>query len=155
MRRADMGAAVCRHPRVRGFTLVEVLVVMAIVALLATFAWPSFQAQWLRSRRADAQLALMQLQHLQARWRADHPGYASATELGAPASSPQGHYRLAVQEPSAVGYLLLAEAQAGQRADTACAVLALRLEQAHTAMVSRTAAGAENTDAANRRCWGR
>ena len=147
MRRADM--------RARGFTLVEVLVVLLIIAVLALFAWPAFHTHWLRTRRADGHLALMQLQQHQARWRNDHPGYATATELGAPATSPQGHYRLSVHEPDADGYLLRAEALGGQQADTGCAVLLLRLEQAHTSMRSRTGAGAENPESANRRCWNR
>lgn len=140
---------------VRGFTLVEVLAVLLIVAVLSLLAWPAFHQHWLRARRADGQLALMQLQQHQARWRTDHPGYGTAAELGAPATSPQGHYRLTVHEPDAAGYLLQAEAQGGQRADSGCAVLQLRLEQAHTSTLSRTAAGADNPEPANRRCWSR
>lgn len=137
----------------RGFTLVEVLVVLLIVAVLSLLAVPAFHHHWLRARRADGQLALLQLQQHQARWRTDHPRYATAAELGAPAVSPHGHYRLTVDEPDAAGYLLQAEAQGAQRADSGCAVLLLRLEQAHTATRSRTAAGAENPEPANRRCW--
>jgi len=140
---------------VRGFTLVEVLVVLLIVAVLSLLAWPAFHGHWLRVRRADGQLALMQLQQHQARWRTDHPAYATATELGAPATSPQGHYRLTVLDPGATGYLLQAEAQGGQRADSGCAVLLLQLEQVHTSARSRTAFGAENPEPANRRCWSR
>jgi len=131
------------------------MVVLLIVAVLTLFAWPAFHTHWLRSRRADAQLALMQLQQHQARWRTDHPGYATAAELGVPAASPLGHYRLTVHTPGAAGYLLQAEAVGGQRADTGCAVLLLRLEQAHTSTLSRTAAGVENPEPANRRCWSR
>ena len=147
MRRADV--------RARGFTLVEVLVVLVIVAVLALFAWPAFHTHWLRARRVDGHLALMQLQQHQARWRSDHPGYATAAELGTPATSPEGHYRLSVHDPDGTGYLLRAEAQGSQRADTGCAVLVLRLEQAHTSLQSHTAAGAENQEPANRRCWSR
>ena len=147
MPRADLTA--------RGFTLVEVLVVLLIVAVLSLFAWPALHGHWLRARRADGQLALMQLQQHQARWRTDHPGYGTAADLGAPAVSPQGHYRLTVLEPGAAGYLLQAEAQGAQRADSGCAVLQLRLEQAHTSTRSRTASGAENPEPANRRCWSR
>lgn len=137
-----------------GFTLIEAVVVLLIVAVLATFAWPAWGAYRLRSHRVDAHLALMQLQQHQARWRTEHPAYATADELVAPSESAHGHYRLTVPSVEASGYLLRAEAQGPQRADTACTVLAIRLERAHSTRLSYTAAGVENTSAANDRCWG-
>ena len=47
-----------RGPSAAGFTLVELCVVLTIAALLATVAWPSWQSQLQRSRRADAVAAL-------------------------------------------------------------------------------------------------
>ncbi len=44
----------------RGFTLVELLIAVAIVAILAAIAYPSYRNQIERSRRADAQTVLMQ-----------------------------------------------------------------------------------------------
>lgn len=51
---------------VRGFTLIEVMIVVAVVAVLAAIAYPSYDEQVRRSRRADAQTALLELsQHME------------------------------------------------------------------------------------------
>ena len=46
--------------RQRGFTLIEVMVTVAIVAILASIAYPSYVEQISRSRRADAQAAMLE-----------------------------------------------------------------------------------------------
>ncbi|NYZ66145.1 prepilin-type N-terminal cleavage/methylation domain-containing protein [Endozoicomonas sp. SM1973] len=44
-----------------GFSLIELLIVIAIVGILAAVGYPSYQEYVMRSRRADAQSALMQM----------------------------------------------------------------------------------------------
>ena len=44
--------------RQRGFTLIELMIVVAIVAIIASIAYPSYQAQVLKTRRADAHASL-------------------------------------------------------------------------------------------------
>ena len=43
-----------------GFTLIELMVVVAIVAILAAIAYPSYRSQIEKTRRADAKAVLMQ-----------------------------------------------------------------------------------------------
>ena len=44
----------------KGFTLIEVMIVVAIIAILAAVAYPSYEGQVRKSRRADAQAVLME-----------------------------------------------------------------------------------------------
>jgi type IV pilus assembly protein PilE len=48
------------HRAPRGFTLVELMIVVAIVAILAALAYPSYRESVARSRRADAKAVLLE-----------------------------------------------------------------------------------------------
>ena len=49
-----------QHRRACGFTLIEVMIVVAIIAILAAVAYPAYTEQVARSRRADAKGALLE-----------------------------------------------------------------------------------------------
>ena len=64
--------------KVRGFTLVEALVVLAIVAILASIAVPSYTESVNRARRSDAKAFLMQLASDQESFYAQNFSYANS-----------------------------------------------------------------------------
>jgi type IV pilus assembly protein PilE len=81
-----------------GFTLIELMIVVAIVGVIALFAFPQYERYGDRARRTDAQSALLSLaQHMERRftennWYCDSGSTTPATcganatgDLGAPA----------------------------------------------------------------------
>ena len=58
-----------------GFTLIEVIVVVAIVGILAAVAWPAYQAQSMKNRRSEAIDDLGRIQVFMRRCYADNGGY--------------------------------------------------------------------------------
>lgn len=54
--------------KVKGFTLIEIMIVVAIVAILAAVAFPSYQEYVKKSRRADCKAALADAVAKQERW---------------------------------------------------------------------------------------
>jgi type IV pilus assembly protein PilE len=63
--------------RARGFTLVEVMIVMAIVAILVAIAYPGYTNYVVRSHRAAAQQELLSLAALQEKIYLNSSAYAS------------------------------------------------------------------------------
>jgi type IV pilus assembly protein PilE len=136
-----------------GFTLIELMLAIAIVAILAAIAYPAFQGPLFKARRSDGLVALMQLQVAQERWHSNHGRYATLTELGAAATSPSRHYQIAVEAASALGFEAVATATGLQARDRVCKVMLLSVSNGHTQYASGADAGVGNGAADNRRCW--
>ncbi len=133
------------YRRDRGFTLIEMMIVVVVVAVLAAIALPSFQGQIRKSRRAEAVSALSQIQQAQERFRANCPCYAhsitNATSTTCPATCPGtgtdpglgiaavtgARYTYALTAPIAAGYTVTATPVAGssQASDTGCTTISV------------------------------
>ena len=118
-------------PSVRGFTLIELMIVVAVVAILAAVALPSYQNYVRRAKRAEARSLLQAATLAQEKYRLGQASYASATTALSPpcptsgnCDSENGHYRLAISGATATGYTLTANAvSASQQADTGCTAI--------------------------------
>ena len=102
--------------KTKGFTLIELMVVVAIVGILAIIAIPGYQEQVAKSRRAEAMRGLSDLMLKQERWRSNHIAYGTYAELGSPT---EDNYTLSVPSNTATGYQLLAT-RAGKQIGDRC-----------------------------------
>ncbi len=110
--------------RQRGFTLVELMIVCAIVAILAAIAYPSYINAMQKSRRTDAKSALVGAAGQMERYFTERSTYATAT-LGTgagavyPSTSQNGYYTLSIAASGPTSYTLRA-APAGIQSSDAC-----------------------------------
>lgn len=120
----------------RGFTLIELVITVAIVAVITAVALPTYLGSVRKGRRAEAVSALSALQQAQERWRANNQQYAaSLTNLNPSMPStnaitaPGQYYSLSIDASSASGYVMTAQAVNGtsQANDLQCRTLRLQL----------------------------
>lgn len=89
----------------RGFTLIELMIVVAIVGVLAMIAVPAYREQAAKSRRADAITNLSALEVAQSRWRTSHKTYSRyVSSLGFASTGYTSYYVLAVPAGTGTGY---------------------------------------------------
>lgn len=65
-----------------GFSLIELMVAVAVVGILAAVAYPSYQQYILRSNRATAQAFMMEVSSRQQQYFLANRSYATLEELG-------------------------------------------------------------------------
>jgi type IV pilus assembly protein PilE len=149
--------------RSRGFTIVELMITVVVIAVLAALAYPSFLGAIRKSRRSDAVAALTQVQQAQERWRNNKAAYAgnallttaAPNGLGQPSAvSPSGYYDIAISGESASTYTLSATAKTGktQAEDAGCQVMSVSLNGGNLTY-SAAASGTPTSDPAG--CWAR
>jgi type IV pilus assembly protein PilE len=88
------GIAVISH-RDSGFTLVELIMVIAVISILMAIAIPSYNSSTTKARRADGQTALMDVMVRQERFYTENNTYTTdLAVLPAQDSSPEGYYTI-------------------------------------------------------------
>lgn len=151
----------------RGFTTIELMIALVILAVVLSLAFPNFQSSMRKSRRTEAFSALSAVQQAQERHRSTNATFttlltaaptATPPGLGLPATrTPTGYYDLAVSSANATTYVATATAVTGtsQANDGDCAVLAVRMEGGNVRYGSGASIDWSGTNTDPQRCWAR
>ncbi len=115
-----------QRARTRGVTLIELVIAIAVVAILAAIAFPSYQEQMRKTRRADGKAELMetaqQLERCYTRFSRYNDGNCG---VALPSNSSEGYYVVSATAITASAFTLDATPQADQANDASCGVLRL------------------------------
>ncbi len=114
-----------------GFTLIEVMIVVAIIAIIAAFGIPSYNSYMEKTRRVDAVTMLSEIAGEQQRFFTENNRFAEdLTEMGYPSAamlSENGYYSVSVTDNTASTYIITAApvADGPQAGDTDCGSLTI------------------------------
>lgn len=127
-----------------GFTLIELMIVVTVVAILAAIAIPAYSDYVTRARRSDAQAALLEASQGLERCYSMYNRFDHADcPITVPFSSPDGYYSITGTIESNAYALTAAPTSGGPQADdTDCKTLTIN-------QLNRRGATGEDVDA----CW--
>lgn len=143
-----------------GMSLVELLVVVAMVAILSSIAVPSYRHYVLRSNRTDATAVLLRIQVAEEKYYLQNNSYTdvlgpdglgvTGTTGAKTMSSPNNYYTLSIAPDTATNgtntlvnsFLATATPQGNQAQDTTCSTLTINDQGVHG-----------STPSASTLCW--
>ena len=109
-----------RMTSVRGFTLIELMVVVAIIGVIAAIAFPSYVRYVERTQFNDGRTGLLAAAQLMERCYVQDMGYDGDACAGVGGNSPEGFYSIEVTDANTRTFTLTATGQAGRVASPPC-----------------------------------
>lgn len=105
-----------------GFTLIELMITVALLAIITAVSVSSYRQYMVRANRADGGAFLLRIAAAQERWYLDNNQYSAdpVDELRVGATSEHGYYEVAINLDAdpASGYIAVATPVAGGRQDS-------------------------------------
>ena len=109
----------------QGFTLIELMIVVAIIGILAAIAMPAYNDSVRKGKRADGKAHLTSLANTLERCYTQYGSYNDAScVIASPQDSESGYYATTVTRDAST-FSLSAAGKNGQENDTGCTPLTL------------------------------
>lgn len=122
-----------------GFTLIELMITVAIIAILAAIALPSYKNYIVKSHRTEAQAAMLSLaQYLESKYNASF-SYPAEVDIPASLKNPSNvsvYYTISVSIANASQTYTITAAPTNKQNDSMCGTLTLKEDGAKTPSTS-------------------
>ena len=111
----------------RGFTLIELMIVVLVIAVLAGIALSGYNNQVRKSRRTEAKQILSDLSLKQEKYRSNNATYGTTIQIGGVATAKYYTVTMVASSNTGTNYTFTA-VPSGDQAKDSCGTLTLKME---------------------------
>lgn len=120
--------------KIKAFTLIELMIVVAIIGIIAAIAYPSFSEYTKKARRSDGKAAMLSVLIAQKKYRGNCPSYASnlgaannctSSTVKASATTENDYYTISLSGANGNSLTITATAKGVQTSDSSCTPLTI------------------------------